>query len=153
MKLIYLPILLLIVGFSCKRSSPVEENTEKARTSQPCGNAVTANAQNFATVASDVFTIMDASISGDCLTLKLGLASGCTDPASLDVLHEVSIAAVYPPLHGLKIALTYGVGCAMPGVRTYSFDLYPIRQKTPIKYPSISQGSRDTIKHWSINIS
>ncbi|WP_114792187.1 hypothetical protein U0035_10085 [Niabella yanshanensis] len=151
MKLTSLPILLLIImGFSCKRSSPVEENVEDARKSQSCGKAVVANASNFATVTSDAFTIMEASISGDCLTLKLGLASGCTDPASLDVLHGVSVATVYPQQHALKIALTYGVGCAMPGTRTYHFDLYPIRQKNTNKISvSISgqQGYYKTLEY------
>ncbi len=133
MKLIYLPILLLIIGFSCKRSSPLAENAEKARASQPCGKEVIANAPNFASVTTDVFMINEASISGDCLTVTLGLGSACSDPASLVVLHAPSAAAVYPPLHALKIALTYGTGCAMPGVRTYSFDLYPIRQKNTNK--------------------
>jgi hypothetical protein len=127
MKLTYLLIVLLltIVGFACKRSSPVEES----RMSQPCGKAVVANAPNFSTVATDVFTITEASISGDCLTVTLGLSSACGEPASLSILHAPGSAAVYPPLHALKIALTYGSDCAMPGVRTYSFDLYPIRQQ------------------------
>lgn len=135
MKLTYLPIVLLltIVSFSCRRSSPVEEKVENTRKSQPCGKAVEAYATNFATVSSDVFTIADASISGDCLTLKLGLATGCADPASLSVLHATSVATVYPQQHALKIALKYGTGCTMPELRTYSFDLYPIRQKNTNK--------------------
>ncbi len=135
MKLTYLPIvlLLIIVGFSCKRSSHIEENVENARKSQPCGKAVAANASNFATVTSDAFIINNAAISGDCLTVTLGLSSACADPASLSILHMPSSAAVFPPLHALKVALTYGTGCSMPGVRTYSFDLYPIRQNNTNK--------------------
>lgn len=135
MKPNYLLLLMVfVIGIaSCKRSSPVEEKVEQDRKSQPCGKTVEAYATNFTTVSSDVFTIADASISGDCLTLKLGLATGCADPASLSVLHATSAATVYPQQHALKIALRYGTGCTTPELRTYSFDLYPIRQKNTNK--------------------
>lgn len=135
MRNVYLTILLIFIGFSfsCKRSLSAEADKEKDRAEQSCGNAVVANASNFSTISSDYFTINDASISGDCLTVRLGLARACTDPASFSVLHAPTDAAVYPPLHALKIALTYGTGCAMPGSKSYRFDLYPIRQKNTNK--------------------
>lgn len=147
MKLNYWPaaLLLTIVVSSCKRS-PVSEEALKARVSEPCGKSVVANATDFGTAASDPFSLMDAVITGDCLTVKLALATGCADPQILRVLHAPVDAAVYPPSHALKIVLTYGVGCTMPEIRTYNFDLYPIRQKNTNKMSVTISGQRETAK-------
>ncbi|GAB3426486.1 hypothetical protein [Niabella aquatica] len=141
MRLTYLSALLFIIifSFSCKRASPVEAVPED-RVSAPCGEAVQANASNFDTAPTDAFIITHASITGDCLTVTLGLSSACAGPA-IKVLHAPSVAAVYPPQHLLKIALQYGSDCAMPGSGTYSFDLYPIRQKNTNKISVNISGS------------
>lgn len=145
MKRPYLLALLFIVfSFSCKRSSPVETTPEE-RAGDPCGKAVKANAFDFDTAPTDPFMITDASISGDCLTVTLGLSSACAEPA-IEVLHAPSVAAVYPPSHHIKIALQYGSDCAMPGSRTYSFDLYPIRQKGTNKISLNISGSKGYYK-------
>lgn len=141
MKQSYLLVLLFIIfSFSCKRSSPVETIPEE-RAGEPCGKVVKANAPGFETAPTDPFMITDASISGDCLTVTLGLSSACAEPA-IEVLHAPSVAAVFPPLHHIKIALLYGSDCAMPGSRTYSFDLYPIRQKGTNRISLNISGSR-----------
>jgi len=130
MKLTYLPIVLMlpIVSFSCKRSSPVEGKMEDARKSQPCGEAVVANAPNFSTVTTNDFVIADASISGDCLTIKVG-GSGCSGNTwKTDVLHAVSDAAVYPQQHALKVVFTNKELCTAAFVKSFEFDLYPLRQ-------------------------
>ena len=145
MKRPYLLALLFIVfSFSCKRSSPVETIPEE-RAGDPCGKAVKANASDFETAPTDPFIITDASVSGDCLTVTLGLSSACAEPA-IEVLHAPSGAAVYPPQHHLKIALLYGSDCAMPGSKTYSFDLYPIRQKGTNKISLNISGSKGYYK-------
>lgn len=131
MKLTYLSIVLLltIVSFSCRRSSPVEENADNTRKSQPCGEAVVANAPNFSTVTTDDFVIADASVSGDCLTIKVG-GSGCSGNTwQTDVLHAVSDAAVYPRQHALKVVFTNKELCAAALGKSFEFDLYPLRQK------------------------
>lgn len=127
MKLTCLRIVLLltVVGFSCRRSSLVEES----RNSQPCGKAVVVNAPDFSTVSTDHFVIADALISGDCLTLKVG-SSGCSGNTwQADILHAVSDAAVYPKQHALKVVFTNRELCAAAFGKSFEFDLYPLRQK------------------------
>ncbi len=149
MKLIYLPVLLLVIGFSCKRSSPVEDNKE-ARESQPCGNAVVVNAPNFSTVTTDQFMIADASISGDCLTVKIGGSGGSGNTWRAEVLHAVSDAAVYPQEHSLKVVFANRELCAAVFVKNFEFDLFPLRQKGTNKiFISISgqQGYYKTLEY------
>ena len=144
MKLTILLVLVTVLGFSCKKDDN-EVEKEKERISVPCGEEVRANAENFSSVESDNFIITDASVSGDCLTLTLGLGSACSDP-EIDVFHSISEAAVFPPQHLLKVAIKYGTGCAMPGIKTFKFDLYPIRQKNTNRISLSISGSEGYYK-------
>ena len=117
MRLTYLSALLFIIifSFSCKRSSPVEAVPEN-RASEPCGEAVQANAPDIDTAPTDPFIITDASITGDCLTVTLG-SSACAGPAIKYYMRLRS--GSLSTQHLLKIALQYGSDYSMPGSNLY----------------------------------
>lgn len=89
----------------------------------PCGDSLIINQALFQQDSQDTFAILDATLSGDCLTVKIG-ASGC-DAANwqivlvTDGLETTSI----PPSRLLSLKLTTNETCEAYFTPDYSFDL------------------------------
>lgn len=111
----FLFFLISMVLLSCHKDN--DDNRK------PCGDSVVVNETLFQQDSESNFTILDAYISGDCLTVKIG-ASGC-DPVNwqivlvTDGLETTSI----PPSRLLRLKLTTNEACEAYFTPEYSFDL------------------------------
>ena len=127
-KMIAVLVILLTIT-ACQRDQEI--NIDE-RQGAPCGDAVQINAPNYSTDDSDKFMVIEAAISGDCLTVKLGLSSGCAVPETM-LLHSLGDSKIFPQQQLLKVVIPRRTGCAMPGVMSFKYDLFPLRLKNTRK--------------------
>ncbi|WGK65898.1 hypothetical protein [Croceiramulus getboli] len=117
-KLNALLLLTLTLGcWSCNK----EDDTG------PCDQRVQIDGQRYENGSSDFFTIMEAGLEGECLSISI-VSAGCSgNDWSVALIDSGREEAGDPPQRALRLLLANPELCEAQVLRTYTFDMRSIQ--------------------------
>ncbi|KJD32196.1 hypothetical protein PK35_12250 [Tamlana nanhaiensis] len=114
-------ILMSLTNMTC------EESVDTVEDSDNCDKTVVIDANNYNNLQTDYFTVVNAKIIGDCLSINFQ-ASGCSgDTWVFNLIDSGAIAESYPEQRYLKIQFVNNEACLAVFTKQVSFNLKPLQ--------------------------
>lgn len=115
--------LFLLILFSCSDSE------EDLYLNSICDQLTTVDNTRFKNTPADGYVIQHVQITGDCLEVQIA-ASGCSGETwKVELVDAGRVAESNPEQRDLKILLDNGEICTAVVVKSYTFDLRPVRTR------------------------
>ncbi|MEO1011938.1 MAG: hypothetical protein AAFX53_11570 [Bacteroidota bacterium] len=106
-----------------------------------CDESIIIDEVRYKEDESDMFSILDAKIYGDCLEIKIS-ASGCNgDSWEIGLIDSGMIAESFPEQRFVKVSFKNSEECLAVFTNTISFDLTRIRTSNNVVYLNLSSWS------------
>lgn len=117
----YIFSLIILILLSCSESddNPHEESL--------CDEITIVDHDRYNNTESKGFLIKSVELTGDCLEVKIESAGCDSDSWEVDLIDSSGIAESLPVQRFLRISLDNTGDCLAMVIKTYTFDLRPIR--------------------------
>lgn len=118
---------LMIIFFAFSLFTGCSNDEEMSLVSELCPDTVILDHDRYVSTDHEAYTIMEASITGDCLAIKFG-ASGCSgDSWGVQVIDSEDIIEPLPPERFIKLELKNDELCQAFITKETSYDISNLR--------------------------